>query len=82
VEALHALENGLIPDALQVLFSAKITPSQLGHLDMLAKWLNELLRQNYLTSRLESLMPHLHWSDGISSLSKNVWKQNTKLALC
>jgi hypothetical protein len=69
VEALHALENGLIPDALQVLFSAKMTLSQLGCLDTLAKQLNELSHQKYLTSGLDLLMPCLCWSDGISCLS-------------
>jgi hypothetical protein len=69
VEALHALENGLIPDVLQVLFTADMTPAQLGRLDQLAKNLSALARQKYLSSGAEPLMPRLRWSDGISSLS-------------
>ena len=69
VEALHALENGLIPDAIQVLFTAEMTPAQLGQLDQLAKNLSALARQKYFSSGAEPLMPRLRWSDGISSLS-------------
>ena len=29
VEALHALENGSMPDAIQVLFTEEMTPAQL-----------------------------------------------------
>jgi hypothetical protein len=69
VEALHALENGLIPDAIQVLFTSEMTPAQLGQLDQLAKNLGALTRQKYLSSGAKLLMPRLRWSDGISSLS-------------
>ena len=69
VEALHALENGLMPDAIQVLFTSEMTPAQLGQLDKLAKNLSALSRQKYLSSGAEPLMPRLRWSDGISSLS-------------
>ena len=79
VEALYALENGLIPDAIQVLFTAKMTPAQLGQLDQLAKNLSALDRQKDLCSGAEPLMPRLRWSDGISSLSDML---NTKWALC
>jgi hypothetical protein len=70
VEALHELENGLIPDTIHVLFIVEMTPSQLARLDVLAKQLNRLLCQTYLSSGLEPLMlHHLCWSDSISSLS-------------
>ena len=69
VEALHALENGLMPDAIQVLFTAQMTPAQLGCLYVLAKALSVLPHQKYLSSGSELLMPRLWWSDGISSLT-------------
>jgi hypothetical protein len=69
VEALHALENGLIPDGLKILFVEEMTAAQLRRLDQLAKRLHNLPRQKYLTSGSEPLMPRLRWSDGISSLT-------------
>lgn len=69
VEALHALENGLMPDVIKVLFAEEMSPAQLKRLDGLAKALNRVARQRYLTSGSEPLMPRLRWSDGISSLS-------------
>jgi hypothetical protein len=69
VEALHAIENGLMPDAIQVLFTEEMTPAQLVRLDGLAKSLASLPRQKFLSSGAESLMPRLRWSDGITSLT-------------
>ena len=69
VEALHALENGLMLDAIQVLFTKEMTPAQLVRLDALAKLLASLPRQKFLSSGAEPLMPHLRWSDGITSLT-------------
>jgi hypothetical protein len=69
VEPLHAVENGLIPDALQVLFTSEMTPRQCASLDGLAKSLSALSRQKYLSSGAEPLMPRLRWSDGVTSLS-------------
>jgi hypothetical protein len=69
VEALHALENGLMSDCLNILFKEEMTPRQLDTMDQLAKKLGVLDRQRYLTAGSEPLMPRLRWSDGISSLS-------------
>jgi hypothetical protein len=69
VEALHAIENGLMPDAIQVLFTEEMTPAQLVRLDGLAKSLASLPRQKFLSSGAEPLMPRLRWSDGITSLT-------------
>jgi hypothetical protein len=69
VEALHALENGLMPDVIKVLFAEEMSPALLKRLDGLAKALNQVPRQRYLTSGAEPLMPRLRWSDGISSLT-------------
>ena len=59
VEALHALENGLMSDCLNVLFCEEMTPMQHCHLDELAKKLVGLDRQRYLTAGSEPLMPRL-----------------------
>ena len=69
VEALHALENGLMPDVIKVLFVEEMSPALLKRLDGLAKALHRVARQRYLTSGSEPLMPRLRWSDGISSLT-------------
>ncbi len=69
VEALHALENGLMSDCLNILFKEEMTPRQLEAMDKLAKKLSLLDRQRYLTAGSEPLMPRLRWADGISSLS-------------
>jgi hypothetical protein len=69
VEALHALENGLMSDCLNILFYEEMTSGQRARLDVLAKKLGALDRQRYLTAGSEPLMPRLRWSDGISSLS-------------
>jgi hypothetical protein len=69
VEALHALENGLMSDCLNILFFEEMTGKQRDRLDKLSKKLAALDRQRYLTAGSEPLMPRLRWSDGISSLS-------------
>ena len=69
VEALHALENGLMPDVIKVLFVEEMSPALLKRLDGLAKALHRVARQRYLTSGSKPLMPRLRWSDGISSLT-------------
>jgi hypothetical protein len=46
-----------------------MTPVQLVRLDGLAKSLASLPRQKFLSSGAEPLMPRLHWSDGITSLT-------------
>ena len=68
VEALYALENGLMSNCLNILFKEEMTPHQLDQMDKLAKKLGLLDRQRYLTAGSEPLMPRLCWSDGISSL--------------
>jgi hypothetical protein len=69
VEALHALENGLMSGCLDILFKEEMTPRQLDQMDKLAKKLGLLDHQCYLMSGSEPLIPGLRWSNGILSLS-------------
>jgi hypothetical protein len=69
VEALHALENGLMSDCLNILFFEEMNGGQRAHLDTLAKKLATLDPQRYLTTGSEPLMLWLQWSDKIASLS-------------
>jgi hypothetical protein len=69
VEALHALENGLMSNCPNTLFKEEMTPCQLDQMNQLVKKLGVLDRQRFLTAGSEPLMPRLRWSDGISSLS-------------
>jgi hypothetical protein len=51
------MENGLIPDAIQVLFTGEMTPAQLSRLNKLARKLSKLSCQQYLSSGAEPVMP-------------------------
>jgi hypothetical protein len=70
VEPLHALENGLITDCVQILFEEEMTPKQKCELDLLVCRLTYLPCQRYASSGAEPLMPCLLWKDGVTSLSK------------
>jgi hypothetical protein len=70
VEPLHALENGLITDCVQILFEEEMTTKQKRQLDIFVRRSALLPRQRYVSSGAESLMPRLLWKDGITSLSK------------
>ena len=70
VEPLHALENGLILDCVQILFSKEMTPRQKRDLDDLVRRLTVLPRQRYASSGAEPLMPRLLWKDGVTSLTE------------
>jgi hypothetical protein len=59
VEALHAMENGLIKQCLQVLFTDSMNKSARGRLDLLAKELYGWDRQHYLTAGTAADMPQL-----------------------
>ena len=69
VEPLHALENGIIDDCLDVLLK-KIGPARLlARLDVLARNLVDLPRQQQASSGSDKTMPRLLWKDGISRLT-------------
>ena len=70
VEALHALENGLIPACMTVLFMEQMGPSQRNSLDGLIRLFTNLPRQRYMSSGAEKEMPRLLWKDGITCLSE------------
>ena len=70
VEPLHAIENGIILNCLEILFSKIKTPTKLGELDDLAKKLTELPRQGYVSSGADKDMPRLLWKDGVTKLTK------------
>jgi hypothetical protein len=67
---LHALENGLITDCVQILFEEETNPKQKRELDFLVRHLAHIPRQPYASSGAEPLMPHFLWKDGITSLSE------------
>ena len=70
IEPLHAIENGLVPDCLKILFRENIkSASLLAELDCLARELTELPRQQFASSGSDKAMPRLLWKDGITSLT-------------
>jgi hypothetical protein len=70
VQPLHALENCLITDCVQILFEEEMTPKQRRELNFLVRRLAHLPRQCYALSGAEPLMPHLLWKNSITSLSE------------
>ena len=70
VEPLHAIENGIILNCLEILFSKIKTPTKLGELDDLAKKLTHLPRQRYVSFGADKDMPRLLWKDGITKMTK------------
>ena len=69
VESLHALENGLIQDALDVLFKQYIIGKKQVRLDSIAKKIQYLDHQYYISAGSQKEMPTLMWKNGISYLS-------------
>ena len=72
VEPLHALENGLISDCLQILFDI-LKGKQKGYcaqLDSLAQGLARHDRQRFFSAGSDPQMPRLIWKDGITSLTQ------------
>ena len=69
VEALHAMENGLIKQCLQVLFTDSMNKSARGRLDLLAKELYGWDRQHYLTAGTAADMPRLLFKDGVTTIT-------------
>jgi hypothetical protein len=70
VKPLHALENGLITDCVQIFFEEEMNPKQKHELDFLVRRLAHMPRQCYALSGVKPLMPRLLWKDGITSLSE------------
>jgi len=79
IEPLHALENGLMQDILDVLFKEYIVGRKKFELDLLAKQLITFDCQYYVSSGAQKEMPTLLWKNGITSLS--FLKANDKVGL-
>ena len=79
MEALHAMENGLIKQCLQVLFTDSLNKSGHGHLDLLAHELYFWDQQHYLTAGTATDMPCLLFKDRITTIT-NV-KASTNVGL-
>jgi hypothetical protein len=70
IERLHALENGIIPDCLTILFKDKIRPALLkGESDSLVRHLTFYPRQRFASSGSDPCKPCLLWKDGIISMT-------------
>ena len=70
VEPLHALENGIIPQCLSVLFKEEMMPINRQTLDVFIRTLTWEPTQKYLTSGTEKEMPRLLWKDGVTNLAE------------
>ena len=69
IEPLHSIENGIIPDCLNILFKDEMRPAQKAELDSHVRRLTLLPRQRFASSGTEPCMPRLLWKDGITSLT-------------
>jgi hypothetical protein len=69
VEALHALENGLIKQSLIVLMHENLSLSGKVRLDMLVQEFMGWDRQHYMSAGTNKLMPRLLFKDGITKLT-------------
>ncbi len=69
VEALHALENGLISDANKI-FMQNLKPAHKKQLDHLISQMSLYDKQYYYTSGTVVDMPRVVFKDGISNLSE------------
>ena len=65
---MHALENGIMNDCINVLFK-RIGKSRLDELDNLAQNLTKFSRQNQVSHGSDKDMPRLLWLDGVASLT-------------
>jgi hypothetical protein len=69
VEALHALENGLIKQSLFVLIYENLHKTGRIRLDVLVKEFLGWDRQHYMSAGTNKLMPRLLFKDGITKLT-------------
>jgi hypothetical protein len=70
VEALHALENGLMKQSLQVLFTDNMNLAGRARLDLLAQEFCKWDRQHFLTAGTATEMPRLLFKDGVTTITK------------
>ena len=70
IEPLHAIENGIIPKCIEILFKEQIkSTSHLARLDGLVQELLLLPKQRLFSSGSETAMPRLQWRRGITGLA-------------
>jgi hypothetical protein len=81
VEALHALENGLMKQSLQILIQDHLSLSGRIRLDKLVKEFRDWDRQHYLSAGTEKTMPRLLFKDGISKLTDITASTNVGIML-
>lgn len=70
IEALHAVEGGIFPMALKILYTIDLKPANCEKLDILIRRFCHLDRQKYMDSGGNKDMPRLLFKDGVSSLEK------------
>jgi hypothetical protein len=70
VEALHAVEGGLVDQVLTILFKEDLKPARCGDLDRLASQMCDWERQYYLHAGSDKDLPRTLFKDGVTSLSK------------
>ena len=70
IEPLHAIENGIIPKCIEILFKEQIkSTTHLARLDGLVQELLLLPKQRLFSSGSETAMPRLQWRRGITGLA-------------
>jgi hypothetical protein len=69
IEPLHSLENGIIPDCLNILLRDEMRPALKAELDSPVRRLTLLPRHRFANSGTEPGMPRLLWKDGVTSLT-------------
>ena len=69
VEALHAVEGGLMKYVAKILYEVDLKASMCGQLDILVGGLCQLDRQHYMSSGGNKAMPRLLFKDGVTSLA-------------
>ena len=68
VEGLHALENGLIKDALTEIFHTILSSQQVKELDAIVQGWSQLPKQQFMKGKANEF-PRLVFNDGVSTLT-------------
>ena len=74
IEPLHALENGIFPACLDILFNQELTGVRgvypKPELDRLCEAIFDLPRQRLISGGQEKAMPRMLWKEGVTGLAK------------
>jgi hypothetical protein len=68
IEALHSLENGMMPYMETIVFDEHFKPKACGDLDLLVQKLTKLPKQRLASSGAVIEFPRLLWKNGITNL--------------